>query len=192
MPQTPPSISSEASSPPRALSLFDFARNGGVLQGHADWRTMPRLKAMLSGPQEDLPPPAWSLRGYLRERMGLRPQPMVCLQVKAQLPLVCQRCLQDMLHPIEEKVDFRLVADEPELTQAELEAEDEALAATEPVDVLELIEDQLLLALPIVPMHDHCPPGAEPAAIDAADAGADDRQHPFAGLRELMDKAKKS
>ncbi len=99
-----------------------------------------------------------------------------------------------MLYPIDEKVDFRLVANEPELTQAELEAEDEALPATEPVNVLDLIEDQLILALPIVPMHEHCPQGAgaEPAHASPVGEEAVERQHPFAHLRELMDRSKKS
>lgn len=184
----------EASLPPRALALFDFARSGGVLQGRVEWRLMPRLKALLSGPHEGLPPVVWSLRGDLRERMGLRPQPMVYLQVQAELPLVCQRCLHDMLYPIDETVEFRLVADEPALTQAELEAEDEALPASEPVNVLDLIEDQLILALPIVPMHDHCPQeeASEPASANSVDEEADERQHPFAHLRELMDRTKQS
>lgn len=192
MSHTSHQTSSESSLPPRALALFDFARGGGTIQGRVQLSAMPRLMALLSESREDLSPISWSLRGDQRERVGLRPQPMVHLHVRGELPLTCQRCLQGLLFGVDEAVDFRLVADEPALTQAELEAEDEALPATEPVNVLELIEDQLILALPIVPMHERCPQAEGSATAVAKEDDAGERQHPFAHLRDLIDRSGKA
>lgn len=177
--------------PPHALALFDFARVDGELHGTAPLSSMSRLSDLLAS--TEAAPVAWTLRGYKRDRVGQRPQAMVSLRVRAELRLICQRCLQEMIEPLDETVDFRLVIEEPELTQSELEAEDEALPAEHPVDVLKLIEDQLILALPIVPMHDACPqgqaPGLSAARTDAAPA--EERQHPFAHLRDLLGDAKR-
>ena len=177
--------------PPRALTLFDFARSGGELHGRLPLPNLSRLSELLSSTQG--PPVQWALQGFQRERIGMRPQAMVTLQVRGALPLICQRCLQAMQYAVDEAVDFRLVAEEPELTQAEVEAEDEALPAIHPVDVLSLIEDQLILALTIVPMHDACPQrdAPEPTPSRTDEAPAEERQHPFANLRDLLDGPKK-
>ncbi|WP_449371537.1 YceD family protein [Thiomonas sp.] len=179
--------------PPRALALFDFARSEGALQGGVPLTDLPRLLELLSSTQGAAV--QWALKGFERERIGMRPQAMVTLEVRAELPLICQRCLQEMRHPVDEAVDFRLVTAEPELTQAEIEAEDEALPAVRPVDVLSLIEDQLILALPSVPMHDRCPSQGESVAAPTHtlnEPSAEPRQHPFANLRELIEGEKKN
>lgn len=174
----------EPGRPPHALALFDFARGHGELRGHVALSSLSRLRDLLAG--EAGPPVQWSLRGFERERTGLQPQAMVTLRVQAQLHLACQRCLQGMVQAIDETVQFRLVVGEPPLTQEELEAEDEALPAQDPVDLCELIEDQLILAMPLVPMHATCPQAAAPEA--AADQPP--RQQPFANLRVLIDQGK--
>lgn len=180
-----------ASRPPHALALFDFARAEGELRGVVPLSALPRLRDLLAS--DAGAPVEWTLRGFQRERAGMRPQAMVVLHVHAELGLICQRCLQDMIQEVDDAVEFRLVVDEPPLTLEELEAEDEALPAQDPVDVLELIEDQLILALPLVPMHAVCPQGptAEQSPATPGAAAQVERQHPFANLRELMGNTKK-
>jgi uncharacterized metal-binding protein YceD (DUF177 family) len=75
---------------------------------------------------------------------------------------------------------------------------DEVLGGYEPLfgdaerlSVVEVIEEQVLLGLPLVPMHGtaaEC--GAVAAALDAVgdEAAADEKQKPFANLRQLLDK----
>ncbi len=175
---------------PRALKLFEFARGAGRIDGRTPLSAFPRLRDVLADAEGE--PVAWSLRGWERERPGAAAQPMVTLELRAGLPLLCQRCLQPVVVTIAEGADFRLVRDEPELTQDELDAADEVLPAGQPVDVQELIEDQLLLALPIVPMHDICPE-ALPAGSREERAAAPkigERQSPFANLRDLMKRGK--
>ena len=174
--------------PPHALALFDLARTEGALHGQFAVAHLPRLCSLLARPDDQTV--TWSLRGFNRDRVGLHPQPMASLHVQAALRLTCQRCLQEMVHAVDETAMFRLVKDEPELTQEELDAPDEALAAQSPVDVRELIEDQLILALPLVPMHAVCPTAAPQVATEPR-ADEAPKQQPFAGLRDLLNAEKK-
>lgn len=176
--------------PPHALGLFDFARAGGDIGGRVSLSMFTRLRDGLATTEGE--PVTWSLRGWLRERQGARQQPMVTLEIRADLPLVCQRCLQAMTHPVVDTADFRLVLTEPELTQDELDAEDDALPAEHPVDVLDLIEDQLILALPIVPMHAQCPQLLQGSTVSHQDNEPElpQRENPFANLRQLLKNAK--
>ena len=68
------------------------------------------------------------------------------------------------------------------------------LGDAERLSVVELIEEQVLLGLPLVPMHETA---AECGAVRAAPGGAADEpaaveetQRPFANLRELLEKGK--
>jgi uncharacterized protein len=72
-----------------------------------------------------------------------------------------------------------------ENTAAELDndSEDDVLALTRSLDLVELIEDELLLALPLVPRHETCP---QPLLAGEPEALADDEPpHPFAALAAL-------
>lgn len=189
-PPDSPSDPSQALRPPHALAMFDFARQHGALHGSAPLADMPRLRDLLSAADGLV---TWSLHGEMRQRPGLPAQPIVTLRVQAGLSVICQRCLHEMQQAIDETVQFRLVLDEPELTQDELDAEEEALVARHPVDVGALIEDQLILALPLVPMHDVCTPGVQPqgSAPLPEDGQSGQRQTPFAQLRDLLEASRK-
>jgi uncharacterized protein len=70
---------------------------------------------------------------------------------------------------------FRFVADEAEAERLDADSEDDVLAIEPALDLQALVEDELILALPLVPRHEHC--------TLPADAAADgDAAHPFAGL----------
>jgi len=99
------------------------------------------------------------------------------LSWSAQVPLRCQRCLEPFLEPLQDERWFRFVADE-DRAQAEDENCDEDLLVWAPrFNLLELIEDELLLALPLVPMHGVCP-SALPGHVEAAAAGVEVPQRP--------------
>jgi uncharacterized protein len=66
------------------------------------------------------------------------------------------------------------------------------LGDAERLSLVELIEEQVLLGLPLVPMHGtaaECGAALAALAADQGEAAADDeKQRPFANLRELLDK----
>ena len=69
--------------------------------------------------------------------------------------------------------------------QLDEEGEEDVLDSSAALDLRELIEDELILALPLVPRHDVCP---QPLAQADHGADADDigsQAHPFAVLASL-------
>lgn len=175
---------------PAPIDAFGFAARGGELTGELLPAALPRLVDVLAA-DGDPGGLRWRLRGFLQPRAGQPPQALLRLEVHGALTLVCQRCLHPSAHEVAEAVNFRLQHGESALTQQELDEPDEVLPITGPLNVIELVEDQVLLALPIVPMHAVCPQplvgGSAPSG--EKDALAEDRRHPFAGLRQLLDAA---
>ena len=185
------SASTNSTTQPQHLLVdgFEVARNGQSLSGEVSLKDLPRLRDVLAD-RSAAPMLTWLLDGVLRERAGSPPQPLLHLTVRGAVPLTCQRCLQTVEQPVNEDVVFRLEHDDTEPTQAELEEDEEVLPLSGPLNVRDLVEDQVLLALPIVPMHTVCP---QPLAVaDEPGPEQGDRVQPFADLRRLLDAAKSS
>lgn len=109
------------------------------------------------------------------------------LQASAAVPLSCQRCLGPVITPLEVDRWFRFVADEATAETEDDDSEEDVLALEPRPDLLDLLEDELLMAVPLVPMHGACP-APLPAAAD--DPGALPEEistppHPFAALARL-------
>lgn len=172
----------ESGSTPSAefhVDLRELARREASLEGEIDIAALPRLAHSLMGDLAGLRA-RWTLEGALHRAPDGGVQPLVRLSVSAALPLQCQRCLQAASVPVEDQIVFRLLEQEPELTEEELLAEDEALCVQGPSDVRELVEDQLILALPLVPMHPVCP---QPLPVAPQELPAP--ESPFAALAAL-------
>jgi len=109
--------------------------------------------------------------------------------VCAELTLVCQRCVQPMALSVDSDILLGLVTSEDE-AQRLPERYEPLICATPTLDLRTVIEDELLLALPIVPMHpeSQCTTRAAPEDTVAAAAHdeSDERRRPFAGLAELL------
>jgi uncharacterized protein len=111
------------------------------------------------------------------------------LAARATLSLVCQRCLG----PVEEIVDFerafRFVASEALAEVEDEESEEDVLVISKSFDLLELMEDELLMASPLVSKHEVCPKAVK---LQAADPDFEDPAHekpnPFAVLQQLKKK----
>ena len=84
-------------------------------------------------------------------------RPVLHLTLNCHLSLQCQRCMQAMDFPINETVHIVLFDSEDKLDEALLQDEelDGMLCGTE-LDVYSLIEDELLMTLPLSPKHSHC------------------------------------
>jgi len=87
----------------------------------------------------------------------LRSEALLHLQVTGVLPVQCQRCLERLDHPLAVDVLFELLPGSAELTQEEVEDDSrDYLPVDGDIDVLDLIEDELILAVPVAPCHDDC------------------------------------
>jgi uncharacterized protein len=98
--------------------------------------------------------------------------------------LECQRCLQSMQVPLHAERRIFFVAGEDAAAALDAESDDDVLALTPALDLAELIEDELLLALPLVPRHAHCPQPL-PRAFAEDDPAIDPADNPFAVLASL-------
>ena len=111
--------------------------------------------------------------------------PFVELRIEAELPLLCQSSLRRFLLPVRLEQRLGLVRDEAD--EAALPPEYEALLveADGMLKPAELVEDELILALPVVPVS----PDAEAVERDFAPTAEETAQaSPFAALAGLKRK----
>jgi uncharacterized protein len=100
------------------------------------------------------------------------------LRVTGRLVLRCQRCLDEMAFDCAIDATLLLLPEGEAWPEGELEAEDyDAIPASRELSVRELVEEEVLLALPIVPRHAAC----ENAAVTERESGAS----PFSALAGL-------
>ncbi len=151
-----------------------FAREGRVLEGTLPVSSLERLHDLLVEVGGEV---VFRLEGY----KGKRGEAMLHLTVTGSLPLICQRCLAAVSHDLDVDNLLELVPEGADLSQDELEDDTrDFLPVVKELDVAELVEEEILLALPVAPRHEKCGlPGA-------ADAG--ERVNPFATLAALKGK----
>lgn len=169
----------------RRLDVKAFAEQGAHLHGEQPLRDHERLMAETGGRGAESPV-HWSVTGELRNPRHLHPEIWLHLQSDAILSLTCQRCLLPVDVPLSVDRSFRFVQNE-ELAAAEDEqAEEDVLVASRSFDLVELVEDELLMELPLAPRHEACPEPVKMTAMDQDFDEASSRQeNPFALLGKL-------
>jgi uncharacterized protein len=127
-------------------------------------------------------------------------RPVIHGELVATVDLVCQRCMGVVQHPLQETFELMLAATEAELALVP-ESHEPWIVNASRLNVLELVEEQLLLALPLIAKHvdESSCVKVEPqlAALLAASQlqvnvptqdAASEVQHPFGQLRDLLRK----
>ena len=172
---------------PEKLDLAAFARDGASLEGEWPAASLERLAdaAAPEAPASGWPPLRWRLQGELRQPKGGKAQTWLHLTADARGELTCERCLK----PVAEQVDvdrwIRFVDTEAEAAALDADSDDDVLALPRHLDARELIGDELLLALPLVPRHEVCPEPLPQALDDEPAAAEAERPKPFAKLAAL-------
>lgn len=168
---------------PTRLDVAALAADGAILSGHWAASQLGRWHG-LQTPSPGVEPAEvhWAVRGEQRRTSGQAAQTWVHLKVQATAWLICQRCLQPYSEPLNIERAIRFVPTEAEAQSLDADSEDDVLAMTPAPDLRLLVEDELLLALPIVPRHRSCGLPA-PGAQEPADAAA--AANPFAALAAL-------
>jgi len=140
---------------------------------------LPRLKSRIAGI-------GGSVRGSARfgRESGFA---VAELALAGKARLQCQRCMQVMELPIESTTTVALIAAEAQAPEVPDELEP-VLAREGRISAGELVEEELLLALPIVPLHAERSDCAVPASAPLLAGGPPEpvSQRPFAGLAELL------
>jgi uncharacterized protein len=105
------------------------------------------------------------------------------LLADADVILQCQRCLLPLDEAVHVDRHFRFVADEETAAALDDETEDEVLALPKTLNLRDLVEDEMLLALPLVPRHDVCPEAIPMQFGDVEEV--EEKANPFASLALL-------
>lgn len=169
---------------PRRLDVAALAESAGELSGQWPLSEMSRLADMVhreSAGADELA--QWDVRGEKRKSGSGPAEVWLHLHAHASCLLVCQRCLQPVATAIDAQRSFMFVAGEAAAAELDAQCEDDVLALTRELDLRELVEDELMLSLPLVPKHEQCP-----SPLVAPQTGPElvaDTPHPFAVLAAL-------
>jgi uncharacterized protein len=75
------------------------------------------------------------------------------LSIDGEVGLTCQRCLREMRHVVRIGHTLHLARNETELERLDALPDSDAILAGEAIDLVALIEDEVLLSLPLAAMH---------------------------------------
>jgi uncharacterized protein len=141
---------------------------------------LPRVQAKIAGAQG-------TVRGvaHFRREAGFR---VAEIEMEGEAKLVCQRCLAPMTWPLDGESRVAIVAAESDADRVPQEFET-AHAPDDRIRVADLVEEELLLTLPLVPLHEdaaECTEQDEVPAPEVEAAPVQETQKPFERLGELL------
>lgn len=175
---------------PLRLDVAAFSAASGELSGQWPLAELPRLADSVLGSEPEGAPLHWQAEGEQRPVTGGAPEIWLRLSAQGLVRMRCQRCLGEVAVPLDVDRWIRFVAGADAAEALDAELEDDVLELQRHTSLRELAEDELLLALPLVPRHEVCPeplPDSSTTA-DAPEAPPEDRPHPFAALAQLKKK----
>ena len=178
----------ELSAEPSALKKVDFCtsqtyRGTGFLSIDQLPRLAQEASVVLKGDGFD-----WEAQSNFEDSPGSEPLQTLDLGLKGRIHLICQRCLQDCAVDLAEKRRFVLLATEDLADDYPIEDDErEALVASQHFNLLETIEDEVLLSLPLIPKHPEgfCEPHASSFGGGAEEAVSEKPENPFNILKNM-------
>jgi uncharacterized protein len=171
---------------PQHLDVLALARDAAHGHGESALAEWPRLALEQHGDTLTASAVVWQLQARALPQAGGADQIWLDIQASLQLPLQCQRCLGAVLQTVQAQRSFRFVADEATAAAMDDEVEEDLLVISRDLDALALVEDELILSLPLVPLHAVCPEAVPMSAVDPEFEEAAERPKPFeilAGLK---------
>ena len=132
----------------------------------------------------------WSVRAALQPDAQGLPQVWLFLSLSTSLPQTCQRCLGPVDVPLTIERAFRFVETEAQAEQEDDASPEDLLVLSRDFDLAALIEDEVLMDLPVVPRHETCPVPVKLAAVDADFEEIAPKPNPFAVLAGLKGSSK--
>ena len=158
------------------IDAFEFCRLKERREGEIPVADLPRL-AKESVDKAGVV--RWSLQGG-SDRSGY---PQLDLAVSGAVSLICQRCLTPFSFEFDSSATLVLAKDEASADEIDTQLADESVevvVGSHSFDVMQVVEDEALLAIPLSPKHDVCP-GV--VVQEAAPEG--EKESPFAVLKKL-------
>lgn len=153
---------------PQWIEVERLAEKGELIEGVFAVSALDRLREMGAAPEGEV---NFALVFARDDQNRAR----VAVTIKGNVLLVCQRCLQPVRHELSGSAELMALADEAALLQLPGDVEP-LLTGGQPIRLVELVEDEALLALPIVALHSQC-------TLPAHDKSANEDINPFAVLK---------
>jgi uncharacterized protein len=155
------------------IDPVDFAHHSRAHHGKIALSEFKRLHDYLAADSGEL---QYAVTGGL-DKDG---KPVLQISVGGEITLQCQRCLGGFPHALDLSTVLLLAQDENELLRLDEDESVDCILATRDTDVLALIEDEIILSLPISPRHNE----AECSIAPLAEGGIA-RDKPLAALAGL-------
>lgn len=150
--------------------------------GQAPLAWMPRLTELLEKPGAD-DTIGFEISAWRDRNKAVR----MDVHVFGGVPMLCQRGLYRYVQPVDSETSVVVVADEDELAALPEELEPKVVAGGR-LKLVELVEDEVLLALPLVPRDPEADP-VTPESAPVASAPQAASENPFAALAGLKGEA---
>jgi uncharacterized protein len=131
---------------PEFVDPWLLAERGGIIAGELELARLPRIAEVLADAAGDV-------QFELDFGKDAKSRVRITGTVRADLSLECQRCLETMTLPVDSELDLVVIQVPAEAERIPAECEP-VLAEDRGLSVAGLIEDELLLAVPMVPMHE--------------------------------------
>lgn len=176
---------------PAQLEPFKWAEQGFSWSGRLPLTRFPRIASEAASSDSSLGVQV-DCRLFLDERRFARLQASLVTTV----PLTCQRCLEAVDATIDTDVDLVLLSDAKYAERLDEDADFVILseeqvvhgeADSDLIDLLALLEDELLLSLPLAPRHDHCDYAVPVVEIEDEPAQRDNPFSVLANLKQRLD-----
>jgi uncharacterized protein len=185
--------------PNNALDLQSLDLKSGatyVGQGALELSHFPRLLQEITQDANFKPSEVhWEVSTWFEERLGSIPLQYMHLRLALDLPLTCQACLQPYMESLDSDRDYIFFDTEEEAEAWDFDEEnqdaEDALVASETFNLLEAIEEELLLSLPLAAKHPpgECQPEDLKKVAKTLKSGSEEIQikkpNPFAVLEKL-------
>lgn len=139
------------------LTFVSSTNNQSEITGQLLLPQLPRIIAEKADHTPAEQPIIWRLSCVAQNQAHYQQNPIIELHLHAEIWLICQRCLHPYLQPLSAQHHFEIVQSEAEADAAPMDDDKkDAIVGSETFDLLNLIEDELLLALPFIPRHTDC------------------------------------
>ena len=142
---------------PLVINNIEFARKALELHDRIAVSQFSRLQDLLNSADG-------MLDCRLKGSVNAAGKATLALQVRGEVQLQCQRCMEPFVFSLGIDETYVIVTDEamiPISIEDEATAEEDFIVADAQMRVLDLIEDEVLLALPYAPKHDDAICGAD-------------------------------
>lgn len=132
-----------------SVDPVQFSRLAKALSGEIAVKELPRLAELLARQTGVI---HYALTGRVRKDG----KPTILLHVETVAVVTCHRCMDDMEVPLASSRELVFVGRGQLPAIEDEEEEADYLPADERIEPLALVEEELMLALPMVPRHEKC------------------------------------